>query len=1491
MIQYTDSLQRNDPDYPIVDSSDIKGGLHTVRTLNDLNSIKGHKLTDGMLCYISTLDSYYMYRSSEWTKANFSSSGVPIYNRATLDDIQNPPADSIIFRDPEDLSGSTENKTITTSFNGTYLDILFSAIRSLQSEVAKLRNSFKYGITSFTETNTAMSNVMGELSQDPESEPLWAVEEDSLSSLEACTISMDYNHTLVGTDIVSDNEKELLTITGNASFSDPIEDGFKVQKDPKSFLYLTSTEPSISIVLSDLTNNEFTISLDSLLKSKVKLYNILIVVSKKTVKDSIDINLYGKNYVWIQITDGLSNTILCSGYYSNNTLSNNIVELDTQYYIKHVHFKDLVLSKFNAYTKAQDFSYEVIPTYPTEDKYKFSTAHLTIRSVSTQLILDQVQNQLLENELIWVEELRKLCIKSKGKIFTISGTSINDDTTMTTDELIGSLKNMGIIVNKTTDSAGNEDYNLELADLTGITFIHEDTNTSFDISIDSEGNLRSTPIDTNYLKDRIAKVSLTSDSRIDSQRGFIANLRIAESGAVKPKDAGLRSDRLKIGAIYAPIVNRTLYGCSHAYVELENTSDQDINLSGCTLYVLYKETESNGGEEKLLCLSLTGVVKAGGTYLIRGKKYASFEDVNTVIKVKSFDQEWYDNGTLVDFQKPWLAFALLYDPEPNNEKLKKDSSFVASSADKSVNWNFIDVAYVRASSTDVKWWSFTVTDSKTTRDYILKNTFELDPAKQAFQALVSTDSSRIRGANKNDFKPFYIDTPIISFPNSTPTYDVSLITPKASFENKNVSTDKTKLDINKPNMVYCAFGIDMHKTRCFNWISVGSFDEFLWVRQQGTDTWQKFESYKQIDTIQEPSIEGEVLFYRKEFDPMINNHVYAQMSGRFPGDNSYYTAHKCIIELKQVPDNKTVYEYRVGRALINGEFDPEHSSPIQTFTIYPYGTRPKVYHITDQQGFYWMEYQTWAGSARAIANKIASDTDTIPVIINTGDITQNGTRVNEWLDYYLAGYDLFKQYEHMSVVGNNDLCGTDPGVLGTGDDVGKSNGYYHHLFNCYEIQDESLVVNGKYVPSTYYFDCKNSEGQTAYRYVNVNSEITFINCRDWFNLNVEGNTDIAYNIYTGWTVGNTQPASPVYYADQFEHFTPIYNTLYNWMNSQDFPCIVSCHEIPFTVMTKDNLTVSTNSATHYTDYSRSLDGSSGNLVGSHLNQLTKNDTCCLYWFSRLLEHCGVKLVLGGHKHTYTCTYPVREFYFYYKITNGQWDENLTCSYDEPMIMVDNLSNEYNSEQNKFLTSWEYYFNDPDHPQSFEVTQSPDANFSTDKTVFIPEGKQFHTSRLPIVKYGGQLKKEANDGKSSTPYTSEDLKTEYLPIVSNRDMNNGITYFMCQATGYKQTSNKELPGTSQAFTMLLPKTTYNGTKATASAEQQVPMFAIVEFDDENQAKLSLIRIMNVQAGKKSPLYNNTNEYGTGDLSFEYINAETSRFGQWGTDSKVLVTIKL
>nr|DAE50109.1 MAG TPA: hypothetical protein [Bacteriophage sp.] len=86
---------------------------------------------------------------------------------------------------------------------------------------------------------------------------------------------------------------------------------------------------------------------------------------------------------------------------------------------------------------------------------------------------------------------------------------------------------------------------------------------------------------------------------------------------------------------------------------------------------------------------------------------------------------------------------------------------------------------------------------------------------------------------------------MISFPHSKEQYSVAKFAPKASYLNKNVCTDKSKLDITKPNMVTCSFGVNMHKDRAFNWISVGYHDEYIWIRQKGQTDWtSRFESYK-----------------------------------------------------------------------------------------------------------------------------------------------------------------------------------------------------------------------------------------------------------------------------------------------------------------------------------------------------------------------------------------------------------------------------------------------------------------------------------------------------------------------------------------------------------------------------------------------------------------------------------------------------------------------
>jgi hypothetical protein len=168
--------------------------------------------------------------------------------------------------------------------------------------------------------------------------------------------------------------------------------------------------------------------------------------------------------------------------------------------------------------------------------------------------------------------------------------------------------------------------------------------------------------------------------------------------------------------------------------------------------------------------------------------------------------------------------------------------------------------------------------------------------------------------------------------------------------------------------------------------------------------------------------------------------------------------------------------------------------------------------------------------------------------------------------------------------------------------------------------------------------------------------------------------------------------------------------------------------MPFTVITDGNLKTTT------TEKYRSYDASENQmgLIGSHLNQIYKDENGKgIYWFSRLLEYFGVKLCLGGHKHTYAVTYPLRENYVDF---------------------------------------------DPETPMTMEATLANDSvQWISDKT---------NLTKLPVTNVNFDL------GDSGTDY--------FFPLTINTKMKGGVVYFMCQATGYKLNSNKELPAPSQRF---------------------------------------------------------------------------------------------
>lgn len=1463
--------------------------------------------------------------------------------------------------DAESLGGETTTNTIT-SLNGTYLDIMMRAIRSLQAEVARLKNSFTYGIDSYKDTKTAKSVLLGEYNDVSTDEPLWAIDPGYLSLVPDNTsfnTYLDQNHSFVrlgdGTIDVS-VEGQLTFNNCKGKFSDGDSDGNNLTlynlKDSKLITYLITDKPTITMNLVSMDNKTLTreVNFEPLLRGNtVNKYGFCVVISRK-VEDSKTGTKKGFNYIYFSILNYETDKKLYEGYLtSDGELSSTKVGVGERYTIESLIFDKLTLSRMRFYTKFEDFSDEVISSAPSESDYKYEVAHITIRSVENAVMLESIKDQLKDNELIWNKGAKTLHIKSNDKICLIGSNNKEDDnkdTNMTNKQIIEALEKMGLIIN--VEYEGDTDViksvtNMSLAPISDFTFVNGDTGKKFTFTVDNEGNLVGKDKSVETIDEFMARIGDNAgdydESNYTAVRGFICDYlnRIGgnydkSKGVNATSDAGKKSDRLRFSSFYAPITTDTAHGCTHSFVELENTSNVDIPLDGIYLHFY------NPAAEKVYHLELDGVIKAGGTYLIRGAKHAEFEDESAFIKVKTFDKEWYDNGKLLSFEqvpvktvkvgsnediasdspiKCAYRFCLTYGL-PNLKETDKlvdrstadlvigNTTYKASDyPNKIINPRFIDscsystFASVSNQTGEINpetgkgnpWYANGDTAGigiTITANSMFRLMFALDPAKQAYNGFNAKDSSRIRYNKASDIQILNLDKEFIGYPKSNETIKIDRYTPKASFENRNVMTDKSQLDSEKPNMVTCSFGVDVYNTRCFNWISCGTFDEYIWLRKQGETSWTKFQSYTKVS---DAVAEGTGI-HRKEYSKLVNNAVYARMINRFPGNNVLFTSHKCVIVLPDVTI-PTVYEYVVGRPDKDGNPDVNHTNEKYTFTLYPRTYEGRVYQITDQQGFNWIEYQVWSASAEFLNTEIATECSSInakesgtkvfPILINTGDMTQSGARINEWLDYYNGGKSLFNHLEQMNCVGNNDLNPVSPNDLGTGNDSDKSVSHFFHYFYCFDLKDseryssvddnnkkffsgETLVVpahsgevlindvttninitEDKYIPSFYYFKTNKV------MYIMVNSEVPEAGVQKWFGLCSSNKKYV--NIYTGIeTISNGK------YDKNTCNFTPLYETMYAWMkdnndmsNDNKKKVVVAMHEMPFTVITKASLD---NAKSAQLKCTRNHP-TNGSRVGSNTNQLNIDENRGIYWCSRLLEYFGCKLVIGGHKHTYALSYPIKERYtwvnknetetpVHYSNTksNGKYDIKPMYS-----TLADEAGEnpDYNISWNIGLSTEteEGTANRTEFNISTVVTAVPnDATLNTTKTPYIPESM--------YNEYGKLTYSSQNSGifRCCTPINVED---------SNYD--GFINYSMCQATGYKLKSNKELPSQLQVFSKIIPMTTHASSGDSPSGEQLYPMYSVLEFNNDcSEVDVKMMRIQNIFKANGKDKFDQLN-YGT------------------------------
>lgn len=789
--------------------------------------------------------------------------------------------------------------------------------------------------------------------------------------------------------------------------------------------------------------------------------------------------------------------------------------------------------------------------------------------------------------------------------------------------------------------------------------------------------------------------------------------------------------KLYINSLYCGGLTSDEYSynpCSHNYVELSNLTNNDVSLNGLSL-----QYGTEGGDWEVL--PLWGEIKKGSTFLIRGAQ-CSVMDVNTTrIKVESFDMEWIANdGNLIKFDNRKAKFFLTWGTEPSPVV----NPYNNTTSPIRVSKGYIDLVglqVINAGDADKVDAAENTAYGYLTSKYLFTKYYTMDNVNQATKALSARN-------NANDM--YFVNLEANVIPR------VDSYTPRASFENKNIFFNKTLLSHDKPNKVTMTLGrkaVAPNATRCFNWVSVGYYDEYLFYKAEGDANWIKVESFKNETGIRR--------YY---------NRIRAITT-----DGTPFTTHKVI--LKNL--HKGIYHYYVGR---DGDYASYRSTTYTFVVIDESDNHAKHFNFiqtSDQQGFNWDEYNVWKVSATDIAKYLGDNLSNgyCAFMLNTGDMTQNGNRINEWLDYDAGREPLFILPE-MVTVGNNDLTPANVYVLGDGGDNSKISSANIGFFYCYEMDEDNppvFTVEDKeiFIQSLYSFDW----GET--HFICVNSEIS-------------SNTESA--VY-----GLSKTAV-------------MYDLIREWCERDDAKTnakikIAYCHEMPFTIITQNLINSFFWDGKEFPSVERS---------GSRLNFNTSKANA--YWFSKFMQTHNYRLCLGGHKHTYSCSYPILE--------------NPNSSM-KPVIQVDSALLQSN------FGSTELYEETAEGTlkgQKFPKSWQNDSNYDMVK----------HLCTFELV-----------------------------------DEITAPIYVMSQATGYKHTSNKELPSPNTPwlryfFPASITINSQTNVTAKVNAGQRYPFFIDHTIDINSDGSASVM----CTSKKISGVFNDSGKY---NVNIQGLNPSTTIIG--------------
>jgi hypothetical protein len=125
----------------------------------------------------------------------------------------------------------------------------------------------------------------------------------------------------------------------------------------------------------------------------------------------------------------------------------------------------------------------------------------------------------------------------------------------------------------------------------------------------------------------------------------------------------------------------------------------------------------------------------------------------------------------------------------------------------------------------------------------------------------------------------------------------------------------------------------------------------------------------------------------------------------------------------------------------------------------------------------------------------------------------------------------------------------------------------------------------------------------------------------------------------------------------------------------------------------------------------------------------------------------------------------------------------------------------------------------------------------------------------------------------------------------------VVYMMCQATGFKLKSNKELPSNQQKFSYVIPRTDNSGDSDSPNDNQLQPMFAEVHLSGENYT-IYLTRIEEIQKipkDKTTPKVLSQQDFSTKPIKLMYLKGNESdgthdaMFGHWVENKVALIEL--